>query len=215
MIDCVTLSTVHQFDGNPLYEHHRLRYRSIIERQGWNVPTVRDMEYDQYDNPAAYYLVWRDAAGVARGTSRLYPTDRPYMLQEVFAGLVTRAPLPASPSVWEGSRFCVDASLPPAERKRIIQELVVGYLEFAQAFGVREIVGVMYPIYWRNIFVQAGWDVTWIGEPQKSEEGHTIVAGSLPIAQSTLATVRHRTGFNAPVLSFGRADARSIIAQAA
>ena len=124
MIDCVTISTSHFFRGNPICEQHRLRHECIVRRQGWNVPAIRNMEYDQYDNPAAYYLVWRDLEGKARGSSRLYPTDRPYMLEEVFPHLVTKAKIPKSAEIWEGSRFCVDESLSPQMRKRIVQELV-------------------------------------------------------------------------------------------
>lgn len=203
MIDCVTLSNCHLFDGNPIYEHHKLRYNSIIERQGWNVPTVRDMEYDQYDNPAAYYLVWRDEFGITRGTSRLYPTDRPYMLQEVFSNLVTKASLPCSPKIWEGSRFCVDSSLAPEQRRRIIQEIVIGYLEFAERFGIEQIVGVMYPIYWNNIFNKSGWPVQFMGDIQRSPEGHKIISGTLPITSETLKTVREITGIHHQITNFG------------
>lgn len=205
MIECVTLSTNHLFNGNPIFEHHRLRYQSIIERQGWDVPTVRGMEYDQYDNPAAYYLIWRDEQGVARGTSRLYPTDRPYMLKDVFPHLVSHGALPSSPDIWEGSRFCVDPSLPAEARKRIIQEIVIGYLEFAERFQVKEIIGVMFPVYWRNIFVKSGWPVTFTGEAQKSAEGHKIVAGTLPILAQTLADVRRETGIPHTITNFGDA----------
>ncbi len=203
MIECVSISTNHLFSGNPIYEQHRLRHASIVQRQSWNVPTIRNMEYDQYDNPAAYYLVWRDGAGKAYGSSRLYPTDRPYMLEEIFPDLVTRASLPKSCQVLEGSRFCVDASLQPEKRKRIIQELIIGYLEFALSEGVNRIVGVMYPAYWRNIFVSNGWQVEWLGDVMKSEEGHRIVAGALPVSKSTLQAVREKTGIYESVLNYG------------
>lgn len=203
MIDCVSISTNHLFTGNPIYEQHRLRHDCIVQRQSWNVPTIRNMEYDQYDNPAAYYLVWRDKGGKARGSSRLYPTDRPYMLQEIFPYLVNRISLPKSREVWEGSRFCVDASLPPEMRKRIIQEIVIGYLEFGLLQGVTRIVGVMYPIYWRNIFVGNGWNVEWIGDVSKSEEGHKIVAGSLPVSNAVLQKVREKTGIYETLLNYG------------
>lgn len=203
MIECVTLSNNHLFSGNPLCEQHRLRYASIIERQGWDVPTVEGMEYDQYDNPAAHYLVWRDNSGQARGVSRLYPTDRSYMLQEVFPHLVTKTDMPKSASVWEGSRFCVDSRLSPEQRKRIIQEIVVGYLEFSLSKQITDIVGVMYPVYWRNIFTKSGWDVDWIGDPQKSAEGHTIIAGRLPVSEHVLTRVRDITGIRSTILNFG------------
>lgn len=203
MLECVTLSTNHFFEGNPIYEMHRLRYQSIIKRQGWDVPTVGDMEYDVYDNPAAYYLIKRDNEGRAIGCSRLYPTDRPYMLKEAFAYLVSKAEIPQASDVWEGSRFCVAQHLLPEQRKSIIQEMVIGYLEFAQMHNIKSIVGVMYPIYWNNIFNKAGWDVEWLGDIHKSSEGHKIIAGNLKISKDTLGIVREKTGIHRSVLDHG------------
>jgi len=200
MIDCTTLSDNHRFTGNPIWEQHKLRYASIIERQGWSVPTVRGMEYDSYDNPAAYYLVRRDEAGRALGSSRLYPTDRPYMLEEVFPHLVTFKRLERSSQVWEGSRFCVDSGLAPDLRRRIVQEIVIGYLEFALARDIRTIVGVMFPVYWKNIFIKSGWDVSWLRDVQKSPEGHKIIAGELPVSAAVLANVRAVTGIHTSIL---------------
>ena len=212
MIDCVSISTCHLFGHNPLQGQHSLRYRSIIKRQGWEVPSVDGMEYDQYDNPAAHYLVWSDSAGQVRGSSRLYPTDRPYMLQEVFSHLVNKIDLPKSPSVWEGSRFCVDDTLPAETRKRIMQEIILGYLEFGVDRGITAIVGVMFPVYWRNIFVNNGWAVDWIGDVSKSAEGHKIVAGHLPVSESVLNAVREKTGIYEPVLSYGEQEQKRFAA---
>jgi acyl homoserine lactone synthase len=203
MLDCVSISTSHLFNGNPIYEQHRLRHECIVQRQAWNVPTIRNMEYDQYDNPAACYLVWRDRDGKAGGSSRLYPTDRPYMLQEVFPHLVNKISLPKSSQVWEGSRFCVDATLDPAKRQRIVQEIVIGYLEFGLAQGITRIIGVMYPAYYRNLFIRNGWDVEWIGDAAKSEEGHKIIAGSLTVSEAILQKVRAKTGIYENVVSYG------------
>ena len=203
MIDCVSISTSHFFPGNPIYEQHRLRHECIVQRQSWDVAAIRNMEYDQYDNPAANYLVWRDWEGKARGCSRLYPTDRPYMLEEIFPHLVTKRPMPKSASVWEGSRFCVDASLDPQMRRRIVRELVVGYLEFGLAHDLTGIVGLMFPAYCRNIFIRNGWDIEWLGETGRSQEGHKIVAGLLPISEEVLRKVRQTTGIYETVLNYG------------
>jgi len=176
MIECVTLETNHLFDGNPVAAQHRLRYRSVIARQNWDVPTIRDLEYDDYDNPATTYLVARNSAGEADGVCRLYPTDRPYMLQRVFATLVTDIALPQSATVWEASRFCVDDRLAPEARRRIIQEIVVAYLEYGLDHGITRYIGIMYPAYWRNIFMRAGWDIEWIGAESTLASGHAIRA---------------------------------------
>lgn len=212
MIECVTLENSHTFSGNPIYEQHRLRYTSIIQRQNWDVPTIREMEYDAYDNPAAFYLIKRDRNGNAVGSSRLYPTDRPYMLQEHFPHLVSKIEMPRTAEVWEGSRFCVDSTLPPEERKQIIQEIVVGYLEFALANQIRSIIGVMYPVYWKNIFVKSGWDVEWIGDIHKSSEGHKIIAGDLKVSKEVLKNVRKVTNIHQSVLNLGGPPARERVA---
>lgn len=208
MLEAVTLSTNHLFSGNPLLEQHRLRFRSIVVRQGWDVPSVEDMEYDSYDNPAAHYLIKRNRNGQAIGVSRLYPTDRPYMLQEAFPYLVTHMAMPKSKTVWEGSRFCIEKSLSPEERRRVIQEIVIGYLEFGLALGIRKILGVMYPAYWRSTFLQAGWDVEWMGPEQRSSEGHKIIAGWANVSAEALQRVREKTGIYEPILSFGYRDSK-------
>ena len=94
MIEFVTVENVNQFLGNPLAAQHRLRYRSIIERQKWDVPNYCQMEFDQYDNPAAKYLVYRDEKYIARGVSRFYPTTLPYMLEQLFSHFVTDRDIP-------------------------------------------------------------------------------------------------------------------------
>ncbi|MCB9988281.1 MAG: autoinducer synthase [Rhodospirillales bacterium] len=203
MIDCVSIENAHMFKGNPLASQHKLRYQSIIKRQGWDVPVVKDMEYDSYDNPATTYLVWRDENNVARGVSRLYPTDRPYMLQEVFSHLVTEE-LPNDVKIWEGSRFCVDESLSPQMRRRIIQELVLAYLEFGLDQGIERYIGLMYPIYWRNIFTKAGWDIDFMGPEIRLEEdyGHAVRAGGVRVSEENLFKVREKTGIHHPVLNY-------------
>jgi len=203
MIECVHIGNNHLFHGNPLYEQHRLRHDCIVTRQAWKVPAVDGMEYDQYDNPATRYLVWRDRSGRARGASRMYPTNRPYMLQEVFPHLVENGPLPSRPDIWEGSRFCIDSTLAPEKRKRIAQELVLSYLEFALDHGITEIVGVMCPAYCRSLFIRHGWKIDWLGQVNRSTEGFKIVAGSLPVSRAILRKVREMTGIYEPVLGYG------------
>ena len=163
---------------------------------------MRGMEYDSYDNPATYYLVKRNEAGKVIGSSRLYPTDRPYMLQEAFSYLVTKCELPSDISIWEGSRFCIDSSLSPETRRRVMQELVIAYLEFSLENNIKSIIGVMYPVYWKNIFIKSGWNVDWMGDIHKSDEGHKIIAGNLRVSKQVLTHVRKITGIRKQLLCY-------------
>jgi len=206
MIECVTLENNHLFAGNPIFAQHRLRYKRIIERQAWDVPHIREMEFDSYDNPAAYYLIKRNAAGDAVGVSRLCSTERPYMLEEHFSHLITKYPIPKDQHVWETTRFCVDDSLTPEERKKILHELVLSHLEFALQRKIKNIVAVTYPAFWRTIFINSGWDVEWLGSVHKSTEGLKIIAGSLHVSEEVLKNVQKTTGIHDSVLSHGIQD---------
>lgn len=203
MIEFVTLDNIDQFKGNPLAEQHRLRYKNIIQRQRWNVPSYCGMEFDQYDNPAAKYLIFRDEHNVARGVSRFYPTTLPYMLEEVFSHFVTTTTIPKRHDVWEGSRFCIDQTLSPETRKRIAREIVIGYLEVGLQNSITGIVGLMYPAYLRSLFISAGWDIVFLGDPMLLEDGHKARAAWLPVSEAVLAKVRETTGIYESVINQG------------
>ncbi len=210
MIDCFNIRNCHLFPGNVLASQFQLRYRSNIERQAWDVPFWEELEYDTYDNPATTYFTWRDENDVVRGCARLYPTDRPYMLLEAFSHLVTQWTLPTNDmTVWEGSRLCVDKDLPPETRKRIIHELALGYLEFALEKGIKKIIGVMLPAYWRGVYMNAGWMPEWYGEITKLPNGDRVRTGGLPVSQQVLESVRYTTGIFENVLYFGNNDSNS------
>lgn len=202
MIECVTIENNHLYAGNPICAQHKLRFKSIIERQKWDVPYFKNMEYDCYDNPSAHYLIKRDKKGEALGVSRLYSTERPYMLEEHFPYLMTKKPIPKDKKIWETTRFCVEASLAPDERKSILHQLVVGHLEFALQRNIKNIVAVTYPVFWRNIFINSGWNVEWMGDVHKSAEGFKMIAGSLNVSEKILARVRDVTGIHQEILNF-------------
>ena len=205
-IECVTLATNHLFDGNPIADQHRLRYKSIIERQKWNLPHINGMEYDQYDNPAAIYLVWKDENNTVRAVSRLYPTDRPFMLKEHFPHTVTYGDIPSGRQVFEGSRFCIDNSLDSKLRRQAANEIIVAYLEYGLSIGIMQIVGIMYPAYWTNLFSKYGWQPEWLGDYFVTSEGAKSRAAVLPLSQAVLNKVRSATGTHSPIINYGNAE---------
>lgn len=208
MIECITIANSHLF-GDALASQFRLRHKVFIERQGWDVPRWQNMEYDQFDTPAAHYLVWRDEDGEVRGVSRMAPTDRPYMLSEVWPDMVTLEPLPHSPRIWEGTRFGIDRDLPSELRSRVARELVLAYLEFSLALGIDSIIGVMPPPIVRRLFINVGWPVVFLGEP-KQVETDRIIAGRMPVSREILERVRLKTGIMDPVLRFEPEPVRKV-----
>lgn len=130
-------------------------------------------------------------------------TERPYMLQEVFPFLVTNRELPKDPNIWEGSRICVNKDLPVELRKRIIHELAVAYLEFALSKGIKSIIGVMLPAYWKSVYINAGWQPEWFGELARLDCGDRVRAGGLPVSEAVMEKVRLTTGIYESILNYG------------
>jgi N-acyl-L-homoserine lactone synthetase len=79
----VTWETVHQH-GEAWISHHRLRYKMFVERQKWTIPTYRQMEYDEFDTPAATYILTVDDQYRALGAARLKRVLRaPYLRRDL------------------------------------------------------------------------------------------------------------------------------------
>ena len=82
----ITWANAHQH-GEAWISHHRLRYRMFVERQKWSVPSYKQIEYDEFDTPAATIYTdgcWSTTARLV--PSRLIPTTRPYMVESLWHG---------------------------------------------------------------------------------------------------------------------------------
>ncbi|MCP5371487.1 MAG: GNAT family N-acetyltransferase [Hyphomicrobiales bacterium] len=201
MIDVVTWENAGAF-GHALASHHKLRYRVFVEGQGWDVPNYHGMEYDQFDTPAAAYLLWRDHDGEVRGVTRLIPTERPYMIKELWPHFVEGHDLPASAKVWEATRFGIDDRLDHATRRRISAELVLACQEFGLAHGVDQFLVMMPVLIIRKVIGGAGCPYEWLGSPHQVGR-HRVAAASVDVSSAILSEARMRLGVTYPVLSNG------------
>lgn len=141
MIEAFSLKTAHYF-GDALASQARLRYRVFVQDRGLAHASYDDMEYDEFDTPAATYLVWRDAELIVRGLIRVVPTSVPYMAEKYWPSLFQSRDLPKRRDIWETSRVCVDRGFDPETRKVIMPELLCGLQEFCLANDVEAVVGV-------------------------------------------------------------------------
>ncbi len=171
----------------------RLRYKEFKERQSYNIPTFKDMEYDTYDTPATVYIVWRDDDGEVRGCSRMAPTDRAYMIKDLWPDLVTELPLPSNTAIWESSRFCIDSSLPSQMRQQVKLEILQAKIEYSLAIGVMGMIGIMPPLIWRAVFINSGWPVDHIGPVAELSTGEKVVAGWIHVNPGILNRLRSKT----------------------
>jgi len=193
MIIGYTQVTAHKYQ-DILRSTHKLRYKSFIQRMGWSVPKWNGMEYDQYDNLTTVYLAWRDNNDVVHGTCRLAPTDRPYMIKDVFSHIVTKISLPESPFIFEASRLCVNHDLPAHVRRKIISELVCAYQQIGLINSLDYMVGIMPPNIWQHVFGKSGWNIEFIGPETTLDTGEVIVAGKMNLSGDILNNILKTTG---------------------
>lgn len=165
MIEAFSLRTAHLF-GDALASQARLRYRVFVQHRALPHTFYDDMEYDEFDTPAAVYMVWRDPGLVVRGLIRLVPTSVPYMMERHYAGLCQRRPLPKSAHIWESTRVCVDRTYDPERRKLIMPMLLCAVEEFSRDNGIDAVVGVTRRHLLEHFFPGR---VEWLCEPVEVE----------------------------------------------
>ncbi|MGA2286886.1 acyl-homoserine-lactone synthase [Bradyrhizobium sp.] len=190
--------------GEAWISHHRLRHQIFVGRQSWDVPTYNSLEYDQFDTPAARYLVWIDDNGQARGVARLLPTTRPYMIKSLWPELLQHSP-PETETIWEATRFGCDRSLTPSTRRRVVAELICGCLEFGLANGISQYLGLMPVAVFNHVIMAAGCKVE-IQAANFHMGRHDVAAGYIDVTLSSLLEVRLRAGIRQSVLHGSSGD---------
>lgn len=165
MIEAFSLANAHRFQ-DALASQARLRHEVFVERRGLPHSSFEGLEFDEFDTPAAKYLVWRDEERVVRGLARLLPTTRPYMLRSYWPHLVADGVFPSEPGIVEITRVCVDKSLDPTRRARVLPELLCAIHEILVATGGSGMVGVTRQ-HLLTHFLRSG--IQWLGDPDLIE----------------------------------------------
>lgn len=180
--------------GGLLTGQHRLRYQEFIERQDYDVKTLEDLEFDEYDTLAAVYLVYSEDGETVLGASRLTPIHYGCMLADHFPHLVDDHSVFAAPRTWEGTRFCIDKHLPADKRLHILRAIVAGYLEFALHNNVSRIIGLMPTLILRSVFERSGVELDRLGAAYEIGQHAKIQAASIAVTREQLKRVEAKTG---------------------
>lgn len=165
MIEAFSLKTAHHF-GDALASQAILRYRVFVEHRALPHAHYDGMEYDEFDTPAAVYLVWRDTTSVVRGLIRLVPTTVPYMMEKYWPELCQRCALPKTEQVWESSRVCIDRTYPWNVRQIVMPALLSAVQEFSLRNGIRAVIGVTRKHLLEHYL---GDGVEWLGQSMEIE----------------------------------------------
>ena len=198
MIDILTRNV----GGSWLVGMHRLRYRVFKERLQWSVETQAGLEFDRFDDLNPVYLIAGDGHGRVDGCWRLLPTTGPYMLRDVFPELLGGLPAPASPTILEGSRLCVDTANAAADRIggicRITSELFCALVEHCIATGIEEVMTV-YDARIARLLPRIGCAPTWQSGLHRIGVTMTL-AGRFETDAAALARLRDCGGITGSVV---------------
>lgn len=164
------LIQAHQYDRyrDLLAQSYRLRKRVFADQLGWSVSVIGDYERDRYDgfNPA-YFMWCDDDALTLYGCVRLMPTTGPTLLYDVFRSTFPNACDLVAPSIWEGTRMCIDEvaisrDMPDLRPDRAFCLLLLALCEVAMSNGIDTLVSNYEP-HMRRLYRRAGAEIEEVG----------------------------------------------------
>lgn len=156
------------------------RYEIFVEILGWDLDTPSGIEIDQFDRADTVYLVAVDEMGTVTGCARLLPTTGSYLLRDIFPSLLGKSQPPATPEVWELSRFSAaaghgkSAAINPFRSDRRALKLMRATLLCASRLGARALITAS-PIGVERLLRQAGIADFQVGT-SVNINGHSLVS---------------------------------------
>jgi acyl homoserine lactone synthase len=160
----------------------RYRHRIFVDGLGWDIPRSDGMESDQFDREDTIHVVAHDSAGEVRAYSRLLPTMKPYLLQEIFPQLMDGQCLPRSEDTWELSRFTAqDSHAGTLSPHFVFSPMAVELLHYSVAAaamrGARNLMFAGSPGM-AILMARAGFNIQRMGSPRVIG-GHRLVAAMI------------------------------------
>jgi acyl-homoserine lactone synthase len=179
---------------------HRQRKAVFVDRAGWKVPVVADLEIDRYDllEDTRYLLAKEEPYGPLLASARLLTTTGPHLMQDLYSPS-HRAALPSGPTVWEVSRFCTSPGIGGrTKRLALLWEIICGVMETTLAHGVDQVIfaanRALLPLA-----LECGWEARTVG-PTLRDGNDEVTAVVAAVTPEGLRNVRDRHGVPDPVI---------------
>jgi len=190
MIYAITFENRHQHEGL-LEKMFRARHRIYVEGRKWRELAKADgREIDSFDSEKAIYFLSLGKGGDLHGGLRLIPSTSPHMLNTLFPELCNSKPVPQGAHIWELSRVFVCHNERFDEEGLLLKgKLMCGMMEFAEQYGISEIVSVA-DTYFLPRLLASGLDARPLGLPKPYQSGEMVAIqiilrpGDLQKAQS-------------------------------
>lgn len=198
MIHVVTPENRHLYERQ-LLEQHRLRHDVYIKERKWSGLHDRGgLEYDAYDTEDATYLLAIEDGDVVGGT-RLSPTTKPHMLEEVCPQLATVRGIPRGHDIRDWTRIYVRHDRRDGRYGgAVVGQLFTATFEYCLEQGIRAL-NVTFEAWWFPRLQLLGWKMTPLGLPGLIED-EWWVAVTMPIDQDTIRATRAHNKVEGEVL---------------
>lgn len=136
----------HRFAERYAAQMYQLRYKVFHSRLGWQVKTIENQEFDDFDDERSIYLLTTPDGNLVNGGWRLRATTYRYMLGDVFSELLDGGSIPKQPDIWEISRFAIDTTQQAGKTfgfRDASRKLVAETIRFAADNGITQFVMVV------------------------------------------------------------------------
>ncbi|HXF55343.1 MAG TPA: acyl-homoserine-lactone synthase [Hyphomicrobiaceae bacterium] len=181
------------------HQMYRQRHEIYVVRRKWRaLKSVGGLERDQFDTPAATYLLALDRTSNVLAGLRLLPTEGPHLLADVYPHLAHGEPIPRGSDTFELTRFYVSAAVRGPPARRLVGLLAAGLFEHCLQRRVRRLTSVV-DTFLVPRMESLGWRVRTLGAPGRYDEG-IAVGVEIAVTPSALEEVRRRRGIERGVL---------------
>lgn len=179
---------------------HYQRKAVFVDRAGWKVPVVADLEIDRYDllEDTVYLLAKDEPRGPLLASARLLRTTGPHLMEDLYSASY-RAALPCGPAVWEVSRFCTAPGIGGRGRRLgLLWQIICGVMELGLAQGIEQAIfaanRALLPLA-----LECGWEARIVA-PTMSDGDDEVTAVAAAVTPDGLRNVRARYDIPDPIV---------------
>jgi N-acyl-L-homoserine lactone synthetase len=172
----------------------RQRHDVFIKEKGWKLKSYNGLEFDRYDTAETIYLVQFDRDDNVVASMRMNPTDRPFMLADIFSN-VCESPIPRGRDVWELTRGALSANM---RKSGYWGRMQCAMLESALLWSAKRAIGFFTVDHIMGT-MRVGLDVKPLGPPRLID-GEANIAAEFPFNSLTLERLRSSYGISGPVI---------------
>jgi len=168
-------------------EFLRRRHDIFVGQKRWRPPSPDGRELDQFDTPAATYILGIEDGRVVT-SARLIPTSEPHLVSEVFPHMCEAHDVPRRPDWAEWTRTFVVPEKRSTGLRGTLTELCCAVMEFALEEGLGAVGGIQ-ETYFLPHHRALRWQVTLMGVAREVS-GEWCIVAYIKVDEAALASVR-------------------------